>query len=122
MSPKPLAQIVECRVSSDRVFVSYDDTTARTIELNDVQRVIAWKRDRWSFDEIVVTLELNGNDAVEISEDATGYNELVARLESTLPGFPMTDQWWKDVGFPPFAENPTVLWEKRSHSGATDRP
>ena len=114
MNPEPPPRVIECRVSTERVFLSFDDSTAKTVELNAVLRVVAWKRDRWSFDEIMVTLELVGDEEVDICEDAKGYKELLARLESALPGFSVTDQWWDGVAFPAFEENMMVLWEKTS--------
>ncbi len=63
-------------------------------------------------DQIRVLFEYQSGLEIEISEDMTGFTELMDSLPKHIPGFPRLDQWRPKIVHPPLATNLTTLWQK----------
>jgi hypothetical protein len=75
---------------------------------NELQRIIAFKRDLLTTDLICIAFELTDR-AVEVDEKMEGYN---STLEGMTAHFPrLNHQWLSSVAFPPFATNLTTIWQ-----------
>lgn len=74
----------------------------------DVQEVIAFKEDGFSFDTVVVALKLAGvQTRIVITEDDVGFNEFIAEMERQLH---ISHSWYAKVLKPPFRANMTRIF------------
>jgi hypothetical protein len=81
-----------------------------TVDFSAVSAIHAQKADLFTVDEIWVTFEQNGGETVSISEEWSGYEEL---MKTVLTRFPECDAlWMKNVVLPPFAPCPIVIWKE----------
>jgi|SRR6185369_511463 hypothetical protein len=96
-----------------RVTVTYEDgsTWQKTLRWQEVNAVVAYKRDLFTVDEICLAFSSPAG-RLEISEQMDGWSPLIAILPTYLPGLPVADQWWKKVAQPPFATNATTLFSR----------
>lgn len=90
----------------------HGETVLTTIHWSDVKKIVAYKNDLWTFDEICVgfVTEPNADEWWEICEDWPGFNEVCGRMRSYFPSIP--EDWYQKVMHPAFARNETVLWEE----------
>ena len=101
------------RVSVDASSISFwiNQSLMFTLDWKDISKVIAYKDDLFSYDEICVGFVLQGSDEYQwTGEDMVGYKELIDYLPSVFPGI-RTD-WWEKVAFPAFERNQLVIWKK----------
>lgn len=101
------------RVGEDGLQVVRGGKVLASVRWSDVKRIIAYKYDCFSTDEICVGL-LTSPDAeswLEISEQWPGFREAVARMEARFPSIP--EDWLAQVMVPAFERKETVLWEAR---------
>lgn len=75
----------------------------------DVNRIIGYKLDLFTTDEICIELHV-GDRAIRFSESTPGWYQFVARLQKVFPTIPKG--WDMDIMVPPFATNYTVLFER----------
>ncbi len=79
------------------------------IEWADVREIVAFKEDIFSYDEICVGFRVADEDTYwRVTEEFTGYTELLQELETRFPR--IRTEWFKEVAFPAFVPNWTVLW------------
>ncbi len=79
------------------------------IEWSDVREVVAFKEDRFAYDEICVGFRTDDSDSYRnVTEEFVHYRELLEELPRRFPGI-RTD-WFSDVAFPAFVPNWTTLW------------
>jgi hypothetical protein len=90
------------------------------VELDEIQRVVMYKRDEWTTDLVCCEVWLSAaEDDVTLHEEMAGFDNAMSLLE-TLPGF--RKDWREDVIQPPFAPNVTVVFERLgSASTRTER-
>lgn len=95
------------------VMTRYHDGSESRIRLRwqDVNGVVAYKRDLMTIDEICVGFSTPSGD-VEIREEMQGWEALIEVLPTHLPGTPSSSDWWKNVAQPPFATNATKLYSR----------
>jgi hypothetical protein len=72
------------------------------VRLQEVTRVIAFKRDQWTVDCICFAFELNGKETIEVSENMEGWAALVDAVPVRLPGALRQEEWWDKVVSPTF--------------------
>jgi hypothetical protein len=93
--------------------ISCSGTEIREVQLSwkNIRRVIAYKNDCFSIDQI--RLEFFGKDELSllVTEDMKDWGYLMEVLPRVLPGFPAEAQWFPMIAQPPFATNLTVLYE-----------
>ncbi len=78
---------------------------------NEVNSVVAYKRDCFVFDLICIGFTTSGG-TVEANEEMTGWEALIDAVPSLLPGTTSKEEWWDKVAQPPFAANPTILFSR----------
>jgi len=104
-------------ISIDEPIITIDSTTvenqndSRSFDINDVTVAVAFKRDLMFVDNVCLSFELP-TGWVEVDEEMQGFGTLLESLESLLPGFPPSVEWWHGVCIPAFKTNYTVLWTR----------
>ena len=83
------------------------DLTA-SVKWMDIERVIAYKLDRFTYDLICVDVYWAGSSLL-ITEDDPGRYQFIERLNSALSIAP---DWEARVALPPFQTNETVVYQK----------
>lgn len=88
-----------------------NEETLETLRWSDVRRIIAYKYDLFSYDEICVGFltDPTADDWLEISERSDGFADAMKFVEARFPSIP--DRWFWDVSRPAFVRNETVLWD-----------
>jgi hypothetical protein len=76
---------------------------------SEVERIVAYKLDRMTTDEICLDLVANDWQAT-YTEMTPGWYQFLEKLESVFPTIP--PDWDAKIALPPFATNYTVLWER----------
>lgn len=89
-----------------------DERPLPPLPWGQVEKVLAFKKDNFSTDEICLLFVRENDQCIEVSEEDQGYNELIAELKNHLPGFPPLEEWFVNVAFPAFKTNPTTLWQR----------
>ncbi len=86
----------------------------RTVQLSwsEVTGVLAYKRDIFTMDLICIALA-TADGTLEINENMEGWSPLIEVLPKYLPGSKSAAEWWKQVAFPPFLPNSTILLSPR---------
>jgi len=100
--------------STDSGFAIVTQKGTDTVSLDDVSAVIAYKIDELTTDLVccdIVTSSGEGEQIRTVHEELPGFENLMARLEA-LPGF--NRKWREAVILPPFAENRTIIYERRA--------
>ena len=87
------------------------------IAWNEIDRVVAFKRDLLATDQIC--LLIGGRFAAspyELHEDMPGFEMLHRAMGEALPSVP--DTWFLDVMTPAFETNETLVFEREGHGSA----
>ena len=85
------------------------------IPWNEIFEISAYKRDRWTTDQIVVAITYGPEDRdgnrrwIPIVEDDPSYPAILEDLETR---YPLREAWWREVAFPAFERNYTALWRR----------
>jgi hypothetical protein len=79
-----------------------------------VRRVIAYKRDLWSTDEICVLFESDDDSGrQEVSEEWPGFKDLFGVMEKELG---ISPGWYMEIMMPPFESTPRLLFDRAEHT------
>lgn len=79
----------------------------------NVRRVMAFKRDETT--DLICLMLSDGEISLEVNEEMSGWEELIREIPIRLPGALPEDQILAAVVKPPFATNPTVVYDRRAH-------
>jgi len=90
------------RPSRDGVFIKWDD----------IDKVVAYKRDLLTEDLVCIKIIDGKNDSIEINEEIEGFHDALRDLPSYLKGFPNEKEYWGALIQPAFLTNETTLWRK----------
>jgi hypothetical protein len=78
-----------------------------------VRRVIAYKRDLWTTDEICVLFESDDDSGrQEVSEEWPGFKDLFGVMEKELG---ISPGWYMEIMMPPFEPTPRLLFDRAAH-------
>lgn len=80
------------------------------LNIADIEEVYAFKEDQFSYDEVLLHVRFSGDVICEATESTSCFENITNKLESELPG--MKKDWYKEVIFPAFERNHTVLWKR----------
>ena len=82
-----------------------------SIKWEEVERIRAFKNDRFAYDPIVIVLETQDESiSVPFEELWSGYNDF---LEEVLLRWPhIGKEWINEINKGAFVPNPTLLWER----------
>ena len=86
------------------------DAAERSFRWRVVSRVVAYKIDLFSFDQVRISFFTEADQPFEISEDDDGFRDVMTAAETVIAGFPKLDGWKPSVVAEPFARSETVLW------------
>lgn len=109
---KPEPRIVRVQPSDGGFVAVWRDERVEEQKWSEVEQIITYKVDCYIYDMIWLAFERRGRDeAIQIPEEAEGFADL---MEALLKTFPEIDpKWYFTVMQPAFAENFTVLYERR---------
>ena len=95
--------------------VDSNDTSARVL-WSSITRVLAYKRDRFTTDEIVIVFVQRGDltHSLEVSEECTGFADLFAPLERELGVSP---EWYLRTSAKPFDPDVQIVYERAALDG-----
>lgn len=93
---------------TDEGFIYQTEDRSETVKWLDIERIVAYKLDRFTYDLICVRLYWNGGELF-MSEDKPGWFQFTSRLNSALP---VTQGWEERVAMPPFDTNETLVYQK----------
>jgi hypothetical protein len=112
MRRKPNPGIVQVQTSNDGLEAIWEDGRIETMKWSEVDRVFTYKVDCYAYDMIWLAFERRGHEgALHIREETKGFQNLMSAL---LKAFPELDpEWYVKVMQPAFAENLTVLFERK---------
>ena len=112
---KPEPEVTRVQPSDDGFTAFWGDGRAVEVKWPEVERVVTYKVDCFTYDMIWLAFERRGHDAIlRIPEEAEGFKELMSAL---CEAFPEIDpEWYFNVMQPPFAENLTVLFEREAEA------
>ena len=77
-----------------------------------IQKVIAYKADLLTYDEIYIQFIFQDGMCINISEEAHGFSEIMNSLPQYLPGCLVWAGTWQAVALPAFKTNETTLYER----------
>lgn len=87
-----------------------DGTDVVGVRWDEIQEIIAFKRDIFSYDIICLGFRVDDSETfIEVAEDFPGYKQFLKTVESR---FPLKDGWWNDVAVPAFATNMMQIWAR----------
>lgn len=88
-----------------------DTSTVGDVKWNEVQKILAFKRDMVTTDLVCLEFQLVGKDeAFEVNDDVGEFWDLVKRVKDV---FPDSDQEWEEqVVKPAFSRNATVIYSR----------
>jgi hypothetical protein len=79
---------------------------------NEIEEVIAFKRDLITTDLICLELRSSQGGAIVVHEEMNGWEEFCGALSRHLDGMPVYEKWWHSIAIPAFETNTTVLWRR----------
>ena len=107
------------RLESSGIFKYHDtgfevqvDGYPRKCEWSDITKIIAYKIDRITIDDIVVEVHFADADGFRFSEETDGFYQFVKRSKGALPE--ILSDWEIKIVNPPFQRSEMVLFERIS--------
>ena len=101
---KPLDGPVEFNQQEIRVL----PPTEQRMRWEKIHRIVTYKIDLLTYDEIRVQLEGSDGSVIVVTEESPGFASFMAEL---VHRYPSASDWHAKVSQPAFAENWTVLYE-----------
>ena len=83
--------------------------TGRLCSWNEIEKIVAYKVDLLTIDDIRLDIDFP-EFVVTISEDDPGFELFLKKMKEALPG--ILENWYEKVVQPPFAANPTIIFNK----------
>ena len=112
---KSAPRIVRILTSDDGLDVLWQEGRTEALKWSEVERVFTYKIDCFSYDMICLAFELHGrHEALHIQEEIEGFQNLMSALTKIFPE--INPEWYFNVMQPAFAENLTVLFERKSQT------
>jgi hypothetical protein len=105
---QPLKPIAICMTAEGFQLRQGSEATA-DVNWADVRKIVSYKHDNFSHDEIIVAFNLASGEVVEISEEWPDFSSVVEEMKRRFPNIP--GDWYSNIMLPPFAANETVLYE-----------
>ena len=93
---------------ADGFTYTFDDSI-QVVKWAEIERIVAYKADRYAYDEICMKITWGGL-AWTLTEETPGWYELLRRLAEAFPSIPK--RWDIEITKPPFATNYTILYER----------
>jgi hypothetical protein len=114
-SPNPGPEIIRVLPSDDGFVAFRGDGRTEEVRWFEVERVSAYKVDCLTYDMIWLAFERRGHrEALHIQEEAEGFQDLMSALSEAFPE--INPEWYFNVMQPAFAENLTILFERKAET------
>jgi hypothetical protein len=110
--PNREARVIHVQLSDDGFAVTKDSGDAESTTWSEIERIYTYKVDCWAYDMIWLAFERQGRVELHIPEDAEGFDSLRAAVNDSFPD--LNSEWYFGVMQPPFAENLTVLFRRKT--------
>ncbi len=79
----------------------------------EVEKVLAFKRDNFSKDEICLLFVCERDQCLEVTEEDQGYRQVGSlNCEIICLASRPSEEWFMNVAFPAFKTNTRMLWER----------
>ncbi len=115
MNRKPEPWVVRVQPSEDGFLAFWGDGRTEELKWSEVKRVFTYKVDCFTYDMIWLAFERGGRDeALHVREEAEGFQDLMSAMGKALPQ--VDPEWYFNIMQPPFAENLTVLFERKAEA------
>ncbi len=95
-------------IEFDRHEVRILPPSEQRMRWDHVHRIVAYKIDLLTYDEIRIRLESADERAVVVSEESPGFD---AFMDELVLRYPMASDWHAKVSQPPFAESRTIIFD-----------
>ena len=82
----------------------------KTLKWFEIDQINAFKKDLYAYDLVVLEI-LCGENALSINEETPGWFQFIIKLKDVFETIPK--DWEINITQPAFAENYTVLYEKK---------
>jgi hypothetical protein len=92
----------------------YQGESERQLTWQEVQRVLAFKRDELTTDLVCLSFISGGSASVEVNEEMEGWDDLLGALPVALPGAMSSDEIYSSVMAPAFVTKETVVFERHA--------
>ncbi len=89
------------------------DSKPTSIQWNEIDTLLAYKKDLLATDEICLDMHWRGQ-MIRISESTNGWYQFLERLPKIFPG--IKQSWNFDIIHPAFATNLTLLFDRKGRS------
>lgn len=90
-------------------FILSDESKKYQILWQDIVKIVAYKVDMWSVDEIRIDIELT-DKFYTITEEFHNWDQFIKIIETKF----LIEDWFPQVAFPPFERNETILFERNN--------
>jgi hypothetical protein len=115
MSGKPKPELVQIQTSDDGLEAIWEDGRTEAMKWSEVDRIFTYKVDCFTYDMIWLAFERRGqSEALHIREETEGFQNLMSALGKAFPE--LNAEWYANVMQPAFAENLTVLFERKGEA------
>jgi hypothetical protein len=104
-------RVTHVQVFEDGFKATSDDGVTREIKWSEIERIYTYKVDCFGYDVIWLAFEVPEQEELDIPEDAKGFEILTAAMNESKPT--INSEWYFEVMQPPFAENLTLLFERK---------
>jgi hypothetical protein len=115
ISREPAPVIVKVQPNEDGFVACWTDGRTETVSWSQVKKVFTYKVDCFTYDLIYLAFELGDrSDTLHLHEETEGFQDLSSHLCKALPD--LNPEWYFNVMQPAFAENLTLLFERKPES------
>ena len=104
-------RVIQVQVFEDSFKATSDDGVTREIKWSEIERIYTYKVDCFGYDVIWLAFEVQEQEELHIPEDAKGIEILTTAMNESNPT--INSEWYFEVMQPPFAENLTLLFERK---------
>jgi hypothetical protein len=112
---KPNREMVQIQTSDDGLEAIWEDGRTEAMKWLEVDRIFTYKVDCFAHDMIWLAFERRGHEeALHIREETEGFQNLMSALGKAFPE--LNAEWYTNVMQPPFAENLTILFERKGEA------
>lgn len=90
-----------------------DEEVHRRVAWDQIEKVIAFKLDLFTFDEIwVAVLNDQGEVLACLPETSGSFYSFIKSLPTWLIGCKRPEEWWEEVAIPAFQRNETEIYRR----------
>lgn len=92
------------------------------INWKEVDRVVVFKRDFFTYDCICMFLSLADGSGIELDEEMAGWSRFMTEMPLRLPGCKPSEELYKVVVYPAFVTNETEIYSRLLADAESTKP